>query len=37
MIKKNVTFYQYKILKIIYPNVKVLKANDNTATIVVSK
>lgn len=37
MIKKNVTFYQYKILKVIYPNVKVLKANDNTATIVVSK
>lgn len=37
MIKKNVTFYQYKILKIIYPNVKVLKANDNTATIVISK
>ena len=37
MIKKNVTFYQYKILKVIYPNVKVLKANDNTATIVISK
>ncbi len=37
MIKKNVTFYQYKVLKVIYPNVKVLKANDNTATIVISK
>ncbi len=37
MIKKNVTFYQYKILKVIYPNVRVLKANDNTATIVISK
>ena len=37
MIKKNVTFYQYKILKVIYPNVRVLKANDNSATIVISK
>ncbi len=37
MIKKNVTYYQYQILKAIYANVKVLKANDNSATIVISK
>lgn len=37
MIKKNVTYYQYQILKAIYANIKVIKADDNSATIVVRR
>lgn len=35
MIKKNVTYYEYRILKAIYTGIKVLKADDNSATIVI--
>ncbi len=37
MIKKNVTYYEYQILKAIYTSIKVLKADDNGATVVVNK
>ena len=37
MIKKNVTYHEYQILKAIYANVKVLKASDDSATIVISR
>ena len=37
MIKKNITYFEYQIFKAIYSNVTVLKANDDTATIVIGK
>ena len=37
MIKKNVTYFEYQILKAIYTDVTVLNANDTTATIVIGK
>lgn len=37
MIKKNVTYYEYQILKAIYASIKVLTADDNGATVVISK
>lgn len=37
MIKKNVTYFEYQVSKAIYPNVRVIKANDNHATIVINK
>lgn len=37
MIKKNVTYYEYRILKAIYANIKVLNADDDSATVVISK
>lgn len=37
MIKKNVTYYQYQILKAIYADIKVLNADDDSATIVIRK
>ena len=37
MIKKNITYFEYQIFKAIYSNVTVLKAKDNSATIVIGK
>lgn len=37
MIKKNVTYYEYQVLKAIYASIKVLKADDDRATVVVKK
>ena len=37
MIKKNVTYFEYQILKAIYTDVTVLNANDTSATIVIGK
>ncbi len=37
MIKKNITYFEYQIFKAIYTNITVLRANDNTATIVIGK
>ena len=37
MIKKNVTYSEYRILKAIYADIKVLTANDESATVAVSK
>ena len=37
MIKKNVTYYEYHILKAIYASIKVLKADDDRATVVVRR
>ena len=37
MIKKNVTYYEYKLLKAIYRNVKVMNADDNSATVVIGR
>ena len=37
MIKKNITYFEYQIFRAIYTNIAVLKANDNTATIVIGK
>ena len=37
MIKKNVTYYQYQILKAIYASIKVLKADNDSATVVIKK
>lgn len=37
MIKKNVTYYEYKLLKAIYGNVRVINADDNSATVVIGR
>ena len=34
---KTVTYFEYQALKVIGKNVTVLKASDNTATIVIGK
>ena len=37
MIKKNATYYRYQVLKALYASTKVLKADDDKATAIVSK
>lgn len=37
MIKKNVTYSEYQILKAIYTNITVIIANDSNATIIIYK
>lgn len=37
MIKKNVTYYEYKLLKAIYRNVKVMNAYGNSAAVVMGR
>lgn len=37
MIKKNITYFEYQTLKAIGKKITILRANDNTATIVIGK
>ena len=37
MIKKNVTYSEYRILRAIYADIKVIKADDGSATVAISK
>lgn len=34
---RNVTYTEYQILKVIYHDVRIIKADDNKATIVITK
>lgn len=37
MIRKNVTYSEYQILKAIYINVTIIRANDHNATVIIYK
>ncbi len=37
MIRKNVTYFEYQILKAIYTSITVIIANDSNATIIINK
>ena len=37
MIRKNVTYSEYQILKAIYSSVIIIRANDSNATVIIYK